>query len=133
MDWLEWTEFAGRGDVCRLANSILGLHSDHTHGGRWAYCRLVDFGDDARFNAQLAPVGKLDRAGFAVASGAACSSANPEPSHVLQAMGVAPAIARGAVRVSLGAGTSAADIEQFINAVQATVGSLHGLVAVNAA
>lgn len=78
-------------------------------------------------------VGKLDRAGFAVASGAACSSANPEPSHVLQAMGVAPAIARGAVRVSLGAGTSAADIEQFINAVQATVGSLHGLVAVNAA
>jgi cysteine desulfurase len=28
-------------------------------------------------------VGKLDRAGFAVASGAACSSANPEPSHVL--------------------------------------------------
>lgn len=31
-------------------------------------------------------VGKLDREGFAVASGAACSSANPEPSHVLQAM-----------------------------------------------
>jgi cysteine sulfinate desulfinase/cysteine desulfurase-like protein len=34
-------------------------------------------------------VGKLDRAGFAVAAGAACSSANPEPSHVLLAMGVA--------------------------------------------
>ena len=33
-------------------------------------------------------VTKLDRAGFAVASGAACSSANPEPSHVLLAMGV---------------------------------------------
>jgi hypothetical protein len=31
---------------------------------------------------------RLDRAGYAVASGAACSSANPEPSHVLRAMGV---------------------------------------------
>ncbi|MDP2195388.1 MAG: cysteine desulfurase family protein, partial [Rhodocyclaceae bacterium] len=40
-------------------------------------------------------VARLDRAGFAVASGAACSSANPEPSHVLLAMGVAPWTARG--------------------------------------
>ena len=47
-------------------------------------------------------VGKLDRAGFAVAAGAACSSANQEPSHVLLAMGVEARLARGAVRVSLG-------------------------------
>ena len=74
-------------------------------------------------------VGKLDREGFAVASGAACSSANPEPSHVLQAMGVAPELARGAVRVSLGAGNDEADIEQFINALRVTVGRLQGLTA----
>lgn len=74
-------------------------------------------------------VGKLDREGFAVASGAACSSANPEPSHVLRAMGVAPEIARGAVRVSLGVGNSTSDIEQFIKALQATVGRLQGLTA----
>jgi cysteine desulfurase len=74
-------------------------------------------------------VGKLDREGFAVASGAACSSANPEPSHVLRAMGVAPEIARGAVRVSLGAANTEAEIEQFINALQATVGRLQGLTA----
>lgn len=74
-------------------------------------------------------VGKLDREGFAVASGAACSSANPEPSHVLQAMGVAPEIARGAVRVSLGASNTEAEIEQFIKALQATVGRLQGLTA----
>ncbi|MBL8417277.1 MAG: cysteine desulfurase [Dechloromonas sp.] len=74
-------------------------------------------------------VGKLDRAGFAVASGAACSSANPEPSHVLRAMGVAPEIARGAVRVSLGAGNSESDIDEFINALRATVGRLQGLTA----
>jgi cysteine desulfurase len=74
-------------------------------------------------------VGKLDRAGFAVASGAACSSANPEPSHVLQAMGVGPEIARGAVRVSLGADNTEVDIDQFINALQVTVGRLQGLTA----
>lgn len=75
-------------------------------------------------------VGKLDREGFAVASGAACSSANPEPSHVLRAMGVAPDIARGAVRVSLGASNTETEIEQFINALQVTVGRLQGLTAV---
>jgi cysteine desulfurase len=76
-------------------------------------------------------VGKLDREGFAVASGAACSSANPEPSHVLRAMGVVPEVARGAVRVSLGVGNSEVEIEQFINALQVTVGRLQGLAAIN--
>jgi len=75
-------------------------------------------------------VGKLDREGFAVASGAACSSANPEPSHVLRAMGVAPEIARGAVRVSLGIGNTETEVNQFINALQLTVGRLQGLTAV---
>lgn len=75
-------------------------------------------------------VGKLDREGFAVASGAACSSANPEPSHVLRAMGVASEIARGAVRVSFGASNTEAEISQFINALQRTVGRLQGLTAI---
>lgn len=74
-------------------------------------------------------VGKLDRAGFAVASGAACSSANPEPSHVLRAMGVAPGLARGAVRVSLGHRQTAAEIDDFLTALRATVESLSGLTA----
>ena len=60
---------------------------------------------------------------------ASATSANPEPSHVLQAMGVAPEIARGAVRVSLGAGNSESDIDEFINALRATVGRLQGLTA----
>ncbi|MGE5490740.1 MAG: cysteine desulfurase family protein [Actinomycetota bacterium] len=75
-------------------------------------------------------VGKLDRAGFAVASGAACSSANPEPSHVLQAMGVAPEVARGAVRVSLGAGNTERQIDEFIFALQKTLEHLQGLTAI---
>ena len=74
-------------------------------------------------------VGRLDRAGFAVASGAACSSANPEPSHVLQAMGVPESLSRGAVRVSLGAETSEENIDQFLGALETTVSSLKNLTA----
>ncbi|MCX8086463.1 MAG: cysteine desulfurase [Rhodocyclaceae bacterium] len=78
-------------------------------------------------------VAKLDRAGYAVASGAACSSANPEPSHVLLAMGVAPELARGAVRVSLGDGNTAADVAGFLAALSATVSNLQSLAAVSLA
>jgi cysteine desulfurase len=73
-------------------------------------------------------VGRLDRAGFAVAAGAACSSANPMPSHVLLAMGVPPALARGAVRVSLGAGTTRQQIQDFLGALKATLEQLNALV-----
>lgn len=77
-------------------------------------------------------VARLDRAGYAVASGAACSSANPEPSHVLLAMGVAPDIARGAVRVSFGALNSASDLTGFLQALAVTVSHLQSLTAVAA-
>ena len=75
-------------------------------------------------------VSYLDRAGFAVASGAACSSANPEPSHVLQAMGVPPLLARGAIRVSLGAANTAEQIDDFLLALQNTVLKLQRLTAI---
>lgn len=73
-------------------------------------------------------VGRLDRAGFAVASGAACSSASLKPSHVLLAMGVPPALARGAVRVSLGAGTTQQEIQDFLGVLKTTLGQLNALV-----
>jgi cysteine desulfurase len=75
-------------------------------------------------------VGQLDRAGFAVASGAACSSANPEPSHVLRAMGVAPELARGAVRISLGSGNTEEQVNDFLNTLQITLSKLQRLAAV---
>ena len=75
-------------------------------------------------------VGKLDRAGFAVASGSACSSANPEPSHTLMAMGVEAGLARAAVRVSLGAGSSQQDVDGFLKALGESLASLRTLAAV---
>jgi cysteine desulfurase len=58
----------------------------------------------------------FDLEGVAVSSGAACSSGKVQPSHVLAAMGVAPALTRGAVRLSLGWTTTETDVERFLNA-----------------
>lgn len=74
----------------------------------------------------------LDKAGYAVASGSACSSDSTEPSHVLLAMGVAPDLARGAIRVSLGEDNSEAQIAGFLQALQQEVRRLRGFNAVAA-
>jgi cysteine desulfurase len=58
----------------------------------------------------------FDLEGLAVSSGAACSSGKVQPSHVLAAMGVTPALTRGAVRVSLGWTTNETDVERFLGA-----------------
>ncbi|MCK9258767.1 MAG: cysteine desulfurase family protein [Azoarcus sp.] len=77
-------------------------------------------------------VGKLDRAGFACASGSACSSANPEPSHTLLAMGVAPELARSAIRVSLGRDTTAEQLAEFDTTLVRIVHELRNLAAMAA-
>jgi cysteine desulfurase len=58
----------------------------------------------------------FDLEGVAVSSGSACSSGKVAPSHVLAAMGVGSDLARGAVRVSLGAATTENDVERFLRA-----------------
>jgi cysteine desulfurase len=55
----------------------------------------------------------LDLAGVAVSAGAACSSGKVGASHVLEAMGLAPSLARAAIRVSLGWGSTEADVTAF--------------------
>jgi cysteine desulfurase len=60
----------------------------------------------------------LDRAGFAVASGSACASEGGAPSHVLLAMGVDVALARGAVRVSFGPSSDIEDVDRLCRALR---------------
>ncbi|MBD5805355.1 Cysteine desulfurase [Azoarcus sp. Aa7] len=75
-------------------------------------------------------VARLDRAGFACASGSACSSANPEPSHTLLAMGVERETARGAVRVSLGRDTQEKHVVDFLACLGQQMSELNNLTAV---
>lgn len=60
---------------------------------------------------------ELDKRGFAVSSGSACHSRSGQPSHVLLAMGVDPALARSAIRVSLGRDNSEADVDGLLSAL----------------
>lgn len=55
----------------------------------------------------------FDLKGVAVSSGAACSSGKVGRSHVLDAMGLAPHLAEGAVRISFGWGSGEADVIRF--------------------
>jgi len=75
-------------------------------------------------------VGALDRKGFAVASGSACSSDSTEPSHVLLAMSVEQDLARGAVRVSLGKDNTPEQIEAFLAALESELLRLKRLTAI---
>jgi cysteine desulfurase len=61
---------------------------------------------------------RLDLAGIAISAGSACSSGKIAPSHVLLAMGVNPAEAKTAIRVSLGWTSTEADVARFIEAWQ---------------
>jgi cysteine desulfurase len=63
-------------------------------------------------------VSELDRRGFAVDSGSACSSANMEPSHVLAAMGV---LTHGNVRMNLHTTADPSEITEFLKVLKALV------------
>ena len=74
-------------------------------------------------NAETAVIA-FDLEGVAISAGSACSSGKVTPSHVLAAMGLAPALQRGAIRVSLGWASNEDDIEQFLTAWKALSGRL---------
>ena len=73
---------------------------------------------------------ELDKAGYAVASGAACSSTSTEPSATLLAMGIAPELARGAVRISFGVRNTATEVGEFLQALAATLAKFRRLAAI---
>jgi cysteine desulfurase len=70
-------------------------------------------------------VTELDRLGFEVASGSACTSSSLEPSHVLAAMG---ALTHGNVRVSTARDTSDDDVDRFLAVLPAAVQRLRARV-----
>lgn len=75
-------------------------------------CNTVQFGVAGIDGETLVML--LDRAGIALSSGSACASGGGQPSPVLTAMGVAPEIAKSAVRVSLGPANTEAEIDRLL-------------------
>jgi cysteine desulfurase len=64
---------------------------------------------------------KLDQKGIAVSSGSACASGGAQPSPVLTAMGVAPDLAKSAIRISLGLANTEADVFEFIKQLKSLI------------
>jgi cysteine desulfurase len=125
----------GFGVAAELAAGVLTDESgrqrqlrDHLQAGLKRHAQVTVFAEQAQRlpnTLQFAIAGvegetllmQLDKAGIAVSSGSACASGKSEPSHVLLAMGVEPALARGAVRVSLGRETTRQDIDRLLAVV----------------
>lgn len=63
----------------------------------------------------------LDTAGFSVSTGSACQAGVPEASHVLLALGLDEPTARGALRFTLGSGTTAEEVDALVSALPAAV------------
>jgi cysteine desulfurase len=72
----------------------------------------------------------LDLAGVAASSGSACSTGAVEPSHVLVAMGVPRELALGAIRLSLGHGTTADDVARAAEVMPGVVAKVRKLAGV---
>jgi cysteine desulfurase len=66
----------------------------------------------------------LDLAGICAASGSACNTGLPEASPILLAMGIAPQLALGALRLTLGRSTQAADVEYVLEVLPGIVHTL---------
>lgn len=69
----------------------------------------------------------LERKGICASSGSACSTGSIEPSHVLTAMGCSRSRALGSVRLSLGRGTRASDVDYLLDVLPGMIDRLRGV------
>jgi len=68
----------------------------------------------------------LDAAGVEASSGSACSSGSIEPSHVLEAMGLSPELAMGALRLSLGRENTPEEVAYAVESIVSAYRRLSG-------
>jgi cysteine desulfurase len=69
----------------------------------------------------------LDVAGFACSSGSACKTGDPQPSEVLTSLGFTPEWALGSLRVTLGVGTTAEQVDSFLNRLPELIRNMRDL------
>src|SRR5439155_24318259 len=69
----------------------------------------------------------LDQFGICASSGSACTTGSLEPSHVLAAMGLSPARARGSVRFSLGIDNTDAEVDHLLEHLPAIIAKLRAV------
>ncbi len=106
-----------------IQNQIEGVHLNGHPLDRVPHILNVSFdGIDAE-----SIILNLDLKGIAVSTGSACTSGSLEPSHVLQAMGVSPGRAQGAVRFSLGRETTQEELDYTAAVLTETIDRLRAM------
>jgi cysteine desulfurase len=71
-------------------------------------------------------VAGLDLEGIEASTGSACTTGSVDPSHVLLAMGIDEERAHGSLRLTIGRGTTADDVERTLEVAQRVIGRLRG-------
>lgn len=129
------SNFAARGEIRRLRDFLQAGIDTISNGKQGVAANPVVFGDTAErldntlcfavpgVSAETALI-SLDLAGIAVSSGSACSSGKVRRSHVLSAMGVSDDLAAGAIRISIGHGTSEEHVRRFLDAWKDIMGRM---------
>lgn len=86
----------------------------------------------AKIEAETLVVG-LDVEGIEASTGSACTSGSLEPSHVLTAIGLDPAVARGTIRFSLGRANTSDDVARLLSVLPGIIERLRQLAGTLAA
>ncbi|MGD9739750.1 MAG: cysteine desulfurase family protein [Bauldia sp.] len=107
---VRWRAFRGRVEAFVAADPRVAILSEGADRLPQTVCLAL-----RGVSAETLVIG-LDLEGIAISSGAACSSGKVGPSHVLAAMGVAPELARSAIRLSFGWETDENDLDMFQSA-----------------
>jgi cysteine desulfurase len=111
----------------RVIDGVLSLPNSALNGGRDVprlpgTANLVIKGVEGE-----AMLLQLDNKGIAVSTGSACSSGSLEPSHVLLSIGLAPEIAHGSLRVTVGRFTTGEDIDFFLEVLPPIIERLRAM------
>lgn len=70
---------------------------------------------------------KLDELGICASAGSACSTSNPEPSHVLTAIGLEKEYINGTLRVSFGKDNTKEDAQYLVESLKSIINSKNGV------
>jgi cysteine desulfurase len=108
----------------RLENTVAGRISGVTiNGSRWKRTPNTSNMCFEGIEGEALVIA-LDLRGFAVSTGAACSSGAVAPSHVLTAIGLPPERARASMRFSLGRSNTADQVDALVDALEGAVAHL---------
>ena len=131
LELAEGRRAAGSGEVARLRDRIIDGLAERVDGVRLNGHRTERLPNNVNVSFESVEgepiLLGLDLAGICASSGSACSSASLEPSHVLLAIGLGADLAQGSLRMTLGHGSTDADVDALLDTLPGLVSRLRAM------